>query len=99
MKKFLLTIGNFLASPFVACANYTERSHEKALERKTSVELSRIEGSYNIEYRNGIIWITHEGICVVPCNDGWTLDELKFELNRIITNSKNSFLNNGKDLV
>lgn len=99
MKKILLTIGNFLASPFVACANYTERSHEKALQRRESQELDNIEKSYNIEFRNGTIWITHEGVCVIPCDNGWTLDELKFELNRIIINSKNSFLNNGQNLV
>lgn len=62
-------------------------------------KVKRIKKSYNIAFRNGHAWITYNGAYVVPCKDEWTIDELGLEIERIITNSTNAYLNNGKELV
>lgn len=99
MKKLLRIVGNFIASPFIACADYVERTNDKNKNRKCHEMMQDIEESYNVEFRGDSIWITHKGVCVIPCCESWTLDELVFELKRIIVNSQNAYIKNGKEMV
>lgn len=93
MKKLFSYIGSVIALPFVLAAERVQKFVNNENAKRNDNRIKSIRGSYNVKMSNGELWITHDGTCVIPVNDAWTVDELKFELNRIITNSINSIPN------
>lgn len=95
MKRII----TFITFPFVWCLDRIDVYYSKQTAQVEANRAKHIRDSYNVKYCNGQLWITHNGICVIPCENSWTIDELRFELNRVITNSQNCYLNNGKETV